>query len=102
MEVKESYNFWRRARLSKASYANDRRRLNRKLKKAGYQFTYHKIYDGYQWILNGFPNGDIIIHCGSYSNRYGHFESMGMPWDNGDCTECTANEIIEWLKTGRE
>lgn len=97
MEVKESYEFWKKTRFGKASYANDRRRLNRKLKKAGYQFICKPLYDGYQWTFSEF-SGDIVIHWGSYGSRYGHFESMGMPWDGDDCTECTANEIIEWLK----
>lgn len=35
------------------NFGNDRRRFNRKLKKAGIKFEWHHCYDGYQWTFDG-------------------------------------------------
>lgn len=74
------------------------------LKKAGVPYTDNKILDG--WQLR-FPwcKGDIICHFGSYSNNAGCVESMGFPWDEGDCTAHTPEEmaknIIEYYNNKR-
>lgn len=81
-------------------FSNDRRRLNRKLKKAGIEFEWHTLYDGYQWTFPTLP-GDIAIHSGTYSARWGYFESYCMPWDNGDVTILTAEEAIKHLTEGK-
>lgn len=82
----------------KKSYANDRRRLNRLLKKAGIVFEWHTIWDGYQWTFpqSAYPNGDAVIHSGSYYNRKGHFETKGIGPED-DCIPRTAKELIELL-----
>ena len=88
-------------RFGKKSYANDRRKLNRKLKKAGIAFEWHYLYDGYQWSFANYPDGDIAIHSGTYGNRQGHFESYCMPWDDGDVTELIWGEIIQRMTEGK-
>ena len=82
----------------KHGYGNDRRRLNRLLKKAGISFEWHHLYDGYQWTFpnSAYPNGDAIIHFGSYGNNRGNFETMGIGPED-DCIERTAEELIELL-----
>jgi len=79
-------------------YANDRRRLNRKLKKAGIKFEWHHLYDGYQWTFpeSPYPRGDAIIHFGSYGHHRGNFETMGIGPED-DCIERTADELIKLL-----
>lgn len=86
-------------RYGKKSYANDRRRLNRKLKKAGIEFEWHHLYDGYQWTFpqSKYPEGDAIIHSGSYCNKYGKFETMGIGPED-DCVPRNAHELIELLE----
>ena len=81
----------------KKSYANDRRRLNHKLKKAGIEFEWFFLYDGYTWHFPKFPGGDAAIHSGTYSNRYGYFETYQMPWDEGDVTVLSADELVAKL-----
>ena len=83
----------------KHGYGNDRRRLNRLLKKAGIEFEWCQIYDGYKWIFPNsvYPDGDAIIHSGSYGHRRGNFETMGIG-EEDDCVERTAKELIELLK----
>ena len=94
-------------------YANDRRRLNRLLKKAGIEFEYHQhhlMQDGacraaYQWTFPKYPDADIIIGPFSYGGPMGAFESMGMPWDNqGEgytVSIVTAREIIDYMTKGK-
>ena len=84
--------------FGKKSYANDRRRLNRKLKQAGIEFHCEPLYDGYKWTFDQYPNTDIIIHFGSYNNKLGLFETMGFPWDDGDVSVHSATELVELLK----
>ena len=55
----------------KKSYANDRRKLNRKLKKAGIKYHWEKLYDGYTWLFPKYPYGDAAIHSGTYGNKHG-------------------------------
>lgn len=83
----------------KKSYANDRRRLNRLLKKAGIPFKWEVIWDGYKWTFpqSAYPNGDAVIHSFSYYNRQGCFETMDIGPDS-DCTPRTARELISLLK----
>lgn len=83
----------------KKSYANDRRRLNRLLKKAGIPFEWETIWDGYKWTFpqSAYPNGDAVIHYFSYGNRYGYFETMGIG-PEVDCVARTAHELIELLR----
>lgn len=83
--------------LGKKSYANDRRKLNRKLKKAGINFIWRHSFDGYQWLFPEF-RGDAIIHSFSYGNKQGYFETYGMPWDNGDVSMVSAKDLIKHLK----
>ena len=95
------------------TYANDRRRLNRLLKKAGIEFEYHQHHlmrDGvcraaYQWTFPQYPDGDIIIGPFSYGGARGLFESMGMPWDNQEegytVSAVTAKEIIKRMSKER-
>ena len=82
----------------KNGYGNDRRRLNRLLKKAGITFECKQLYDGYQWTFpnSAYPDGDAIIHSGSYGHMYGYFETMGIGPED-DCVERTAKELIELL-----
>ena len=84
--------------FGKKSYANDRRKLNRKLKKAGIEYSWEKLYDGYAWRFPKFPGGDAAIHSGTYGNRCGCFETYQMPWDNGDVTVLYADELIQKLR----
>lgn len=84
--------------FGKKSYANDRRKLNRKLKKAGIEYSWEKLYDGYAWRFPKFPGGDAAIHSGTYGNRCGCFETYRMPWDNGDVTVLSADELIQKLR----
>ena len=84
--------------FGKKSYANDRRKLNRKLKKAGIEYSWQKLYEGYAWLFPKFPGGDAAIHAGTYGNRSGYFETYQMPWDNGDVTVLSADELIEKLR----
>ena len=83
----------------KHGYGNDRRRLNRLLKKAGIAFEWHHLYDGYQWTFpkSVYPDGDAIIHFGSYGSSRGNFETMGIG-EEDDCIERTAQELIAILK----
>jgi hypothetical protein len=84
--------------FGKKSYANDRRKLNRKLKKAGIEYSWEKLYDGYAWRFPKFPGGDAAIHSGTYGNRCGCFETYRTPWDNGDVTVLSADELIKKLR----
>ena len=83
----------------KKSYANDRRRLNRLLKKAGIPFNYETLWDGYKWTFpqSAYPNGDAVIHSYSYCSRHGYFETMGIGPEVG-CVPRTAKELIELLR----
>lgn len=80
------------------SYANYRRKLNRKLKKSGIDFEWHHLYDGYQWTFpnSAYPHGDAIIHFGSYGHTRGNFETMNIGPED-DCIERTIDELIELL-----
>lgn len=97
-DFREVLGFIKKGKFGKASYANDRRKLNRKLKKAGIEFEWIHSFDGYQWLFPQLPEGDAIIHSYSYGNKYGHFETYHMPWDDGDVTEMTADELVKTLK----
>ena len=83
------------------NFGNDRRRFNRKLKKAGIKFEWHPLYEGYQWTFDKFPGGDIALHGGTYGARYGYLESYCMPWDNGGVTELIWGEIIQRMTKGK-
>lgn len=76
-------------------FSNDRRRMNRLLKKNGIDFVWEELYDGYKWTFPKHPDWDIVIHSGSYSSKWGYFETMGI---EEDCTPHPANEIITLLK----
>ena len=80
---------------------NDRRKLNHMLKKAGIEFEWHNLYDGYQWTFAQYPCGDVAIHGGTYGSHRGHVESYCMPWDDGDVTELTKIELITNLTKGK-
>lgn len=82
------------------NFGNDRRRFNRKLKKAGIKFEWHPLYDGYQWTFDKFPHGDIALHSGTYSARYGYLESYCMPWDDDEVTVLSRTEAIQQLTAG--
>ena len=64
------------------------------LKKAGIKYTDNKKFDGWQ-ITFPWCEGDIICHFGSYSHDAGCVESMGFPWDDGDCTAHTPEEMAK-------
>lgn len=55
-------------------------------------FTVAPLYDGYQFT---FPwcKGDVVCHHGSYGANYGRVESMDFPWDEGDVTEDTVEQM---------
>jgi len=91
--MKELFNITR-------NFANDRRRLNHKLKQAGISFEWHKLYDGYQWTFPAYPAGDIALHGGTHGAGLGFFESYGCPWDNGDVSVLSRTEVIERLNKG--
>lgn len=80
-------------------FSNDRRKLNRALKKAGIEFQWEELYDGYKWTFPKF-NGDVAIHGGTYGAKHGYFESYMMPWDNGDVTVLSCAEVIQHLTDG--
>ncbi len=84
---------------SKKSYANDRRRLNRLLKKAGIVFKWEPIWDGYKWTFpqSAYPNGDAVIHNFSYWNDLGYFETLNIGPEK-ECTPRTARELVELLR----
>lgn len=82
------------------NFGNDRRRFNRKLKKAGIKFEWHPLYDGYQWTFDKFPGGDITLHSGTYYARRGYLESYRMPWDGDDVTVLDHDEAIQHLTKG--
>lgn len=82
------------------NFGNDRRRFNHKLKKAGIQFSWGTLYDGYQWTFDKFPGGDIALHSGTYYARDGYLESYRMPWDDGDVTVLNHTEAIQYLTKG--
>lgn len=79
------------------TYGKLRRRINHKLVKAGIEFSYSTLFNGYQWHFKCYPDGDAVIHFGSYGNYKGHVETMGFPWDEGDVTEMTPDELVDWL-----
>ena len=85
--------------MGKKSYANDRRRLNRLLKKAGIAFQWEHLYDGYKWIFpqSQYPDGDAVIHYFSYGNLLGYFETIRIGPDP-DCVPRTAKELVELLR----
>lgn len=83
------------------NFGNDRRRFNRKLKKAGIKFEWHSLYEGYQWTFEKFPGGDITLHGGTYGARHGYLESYCMPWDDGDVTILTHAEATQHLTEGK-
>lgn len=83
------------------NFGNDRRRFNRKLKKAGIKFEWHPLYEGYQWTFDKFPGGDIALHAGTYGARRGYLESYCMPWDDGDVTMLSHAEAIQHLTEGK-
>lgn len=83
------------------NFSNDRRRFNRKLKKAGIKFEWHPLFEGYQWTFEKFPGGDIALHAGTYGARRGYFESYCMPWDEGDVSVLTATEAVQHLTEGK-
>lgn len=100
MNREQLASMWRNSLMSKKhGYGNDRRRLNRLLKKAGINFEWHQIYDGYQWTFpnSTYPTGDAIIHSGSYCHKQGMFETMGIGPED-DCVPRTAKELISILK----
>lgn len=101
MEVKGMTEQWRRIFGTTRSFANDRRKLNRALKRAGINFEYHRLYDGYQWTF-AYVDGDAIIHSGSHCNKSGYFETMGMPWDDGDTSTLKCKELIEKILEHKE
>lgn len=80
-------------------FSNDRRRLNRLLKKNGIAFKWHHLYNGYQWIFpeSKYPDGDAVIHSGSYFSERGWFETMGIGPEN-DCIGRPAQELISLLR----
>lgn len=83
----------------KHGYGNDRRRLNRLLKKAGIPFKWEYCWDGYKWTFPAceqWPDGDCVIHSGSYGHTHGMFETMGIG-PECDCVARTAKELIELL-----
>ena len=80
-------------------FSNDRRKLNRALKKSGIEFKWDYLYDGYQWTFPKLP-GDVAIHSGTYSAQHGYFESYQMPWDNGDVTILTCAEVVQHVSKG--
>lgn len=60
-------------------------------------FSYSPLYDGAQWTFPMFK-GDIAIHSGTYDSDEGYLESYNMPWDEGDVSVCTPDEMISRLK----
>lgn len=94
-------------------FSNDRRKLNRLLKKADIDFEWHphpimqrNITDAaYQWTFPKFPEGDVIIGPFSFGACMGCFESYGMPWDNQEegynVTALKAKELVENLTKGK-
>ena len=83
----------------KRKFSNDRRRLNRLLKKAGIAFRVEKCWDGYKWTFpdcKQWPDGDCVIHWFSYGHTRGYFETMGIGPEDG-CIARTADELIDLL-----
>lgn len=70
------------------------------LKAHNIKYSIRPLFDGYQWKFNNY-NGDIAIHSGTYHNDEGYLESYEMPWDDGDVSICTPEEMIRRLE-GKE
>ena len=49
-----------------------------------------RLYDGYKILFDDFPGGDAIVHMWSS----GYVETYGMPWDDGDVTTMTPQELV--------
>lgn len=76
---------------------------------ARFGITLSKVYcfmNGFQVCFEGFEElGDAILHDGSYGNKSCYWETIGFPWDNGDVSIHTPNELacmLYALKTGRD
>lgn len=82
-------------------YENVMKRFCELLNNEGIGYTVANLYDGYQWCnIDRLEGGDVVIHSGSYNNKKGYVESYGMPWDEGDVTSCSIEEMVD-LITGR-
>jgi len=63
------------------------------LDEKGIEYIKLPIFDGMQWRFSHLP-GDVVIHSGSYNSHRGYVESYEMPWDEGDVTSCTPEEMV--------
>lgn len=50
--------------------------------------------NGFQVLFDG-TNGDAILHDGSYGRSMCLWETYGFPWDEGDVSTHTAEELAE-------
>lgn len=66
------------------------------LKKRNISFKFHKLWDGYQIVAEGW---DAICHSGSYGHEEGLLETMGLKDEDNDDDDVigylTANEVLE-------
>lgn len=63
-------------------------------------FSFAPLYDGGQWTFPAYPNGDVAIHSGTYHSDEGYLESYGMPWDEGDVSVETPEEMALRVQFG--
>jgi len=76
------------------NYANVILTLSNHLIERNIPHTVNVIWDGLQ-IHFPWNNGDLVCHSGSYGHTSGMAESMGCPWDNGDCSPITIKDALE-------
>lgn len=53
--------------------------------------------NGFQVLFEGFE-GDVILHDRSYGNNLGLWETYRFPWDYGDVSTHTAEELVDLLQ----
>ena len=62
----------------------------------GVPFTRKPLRDGFQWTFSEW-DGDVVVNSYSYGALNGLVESYHMPWDNGDVTATTPEEMAALL-----
>lgn len=60
-------------------------------------FSLGYMFGGVQWKFPAYPDGDIILHDGSYGHEEGYLESYRMPWDEDDVSVALPHEMVRRL-----
>lgn len=61
---------------------------------------YGTINNGFQLRFEGL-DGDAVIHDFSYGHECGEWETYKMPWDYGDVSILTAEELVQKVASNR-